>query len=67
MSLRRELLERELDKLGFRKSGAGTGTHEGGNAQPQQQQQQQQQQPQPASGHPRAEGQEAGGSAEHGD
>lgn len=43
MSLRRELLERELAKLGFRKAG------QGGSAQ-----QQQQPQPMAASSHPRA-------------
>jgi hypothetical protein len=43
LSLRKELLERELKKLGFRKAGS----HEGGGAQ-------QQQQPQGGSSHPSA-------------
>ena len=48
MSVRRELLERELKKLGFRRTEAGT-PHGSGTVQ-------QQQQPQgPASGHPQAD------------
>ena len=56
MSLRRELLERELAKLGFRKAG------QGGNAQ-------QQQQPQAmiSSGHPRAGNEDNGPSDQHAD
>jgi hypothetical protein len=30
MSVRKELLERELSKLGFRKAGASAGSHESG-------------------------------------
>jgi hypothetical protein len=53
MSVRRELLERELKKLGFRKAGAqGTGAREPGVAQ-------QQQQPQ-GNTHPKADGEDAG-------
>ena len=37
MSVRRELLERELNKLGFRKAGQGAGAHPGGSVQQQQQ------------------------------
>jgi hypothetical protein len=37
MSVRRELLERELNKLGFRKAGQGGGAHPGGSVQQQQQ------------------------------
>lgn len=51
LSVRKELLERELRKLGFRKGGS----HEGGSAQ--------QQQPQGGSSHPSADGDSAG----HGD
>jgi len=47
LSVRKELLERELKKLGFRKAGQAGTPHEGGTAQ-------QQQQPQPASEHPQA-------------
>ena len=47
MSVRRELLERELRKLGFRKAGQGASAHPAGSVQ-------QQQQPQPASTHPSA-------------
>jgi hypothetical protein len=60
LSIRKELLERELNKLGFRRAGtsaAGTVHHHGGTAQ-------QQQQPQGASSHPQADGSDA---AEHGD
>jgi hypothetical protein len=53
MSLRRELLERELAKLGFRKAGQGGSV-------------QQQQQPQAAS-HPRAGNDENGPSDRHAD
>ena len=53
ISVRRELLERELKKLGFRK--AGSHGHDGPAAQ-------QQQQPQGGSEHPRADDSE-----EHGD
>lgn len=49
MSVRKELLERELKKLGFRK--AGPGAHDGGSVQ--QQQQPQHSQPE---GHPQADG-----------
>ena len=57
MSVRRELLERELRKLGFRKAGTqGAGAHDGAVAQ-------QQQQPQ-GSTHPKADGEDAG---RHGD
>lgn len=56
MSLRRELLERELAKLGFRKAG------QGGNVQ-----QQQQPQAMAASGHPRAGNDENGPSDQHAD
>lgn len=52
MSLRRELLERELAKLGFRKAGQGGSM---------------QQQPQAASGHPRAGSPDDGPSAQHAD
>lgn len=52
LSVRKELLERELKKLGFRKSGS----HEGGSAQ-------QQQQPQGSSSHPSA----GADNADHGD
>lgn len=48
MSVRKELLERELKKLGFRKAGQAGIAHEGGTAQQQQQQQQ------PQSEHPQA-------------
>jgi hypothetical protein len=54
MSLRRELLERELAKIGFRKAGQASNV-------------QQQQQPQAASGHPRAGNPEDGPSAQHAD
>jgi hypothetical protein len=56
MSLRRELLERELAKLGFRKAGQGGSV-------------QQQQQPQAAAGssHPRAGNDENGPSDRHAD
>jgi hypothetical protein len=55
MSLRRELLERELAKLGFRKAGQGGSM-------------QQQQQPQAmASGHPRAGDPDGGPSSQHAD
>jgi hypothetical protein len=50
MSLRKELLERELKKLGFRKAESGGGSHGSGSVQ-------QQQQPQSSSSsHPQAEG-----------
>ena len=50
LSLRKELLERELKKLGFRKAEGGGSSHAGGSIQ-------QQQQPQAsASGHPQADG-----------
>ncbi len=50
LSIRKELLERELRKLGFRKAGSQPGgSHDGGSAQ-------QQQQPQGSSSHPSAEG-----------
>jgi hypothetical protein len=52
LSVRKELLERELNKLGFRKAGQGGSARAGANAQ------QQQQQPQPNGGsdtHPRAD------------
>lgn len=51
LSVRKELLERELRKLGFRKAGAASGgSHDGGSAQ-------QQQQPQGgSSSHPNADG-----------
>lgn len=52
LSVRKELLERELKKLGFRKAGS----HEGGSAQ-------QQQQPQGGSTHPSA----GTDNADHGD
>lgn len=55
MSLRRELLERELAKLGFRKAGQGSA------------QQQQQPQATAASGHPRAGNEETGPSDQHAD
>ncbi len=49
MSVRRELLERELSKLGFRKADAGGSARAGGSVQ-------QQQQPQgSSSGHPQAD------------
>ena len=54
MSLRRELLERELAKLGFRKAGQGGAM-------------QQQQQPQAASGRPRAGSPEDDPSDQHAD
>jgi len=51
LHVRKELLERELKKLGFRKAGS----HEGGSAQ-------QQQQPQSgSSSHPQADGDDAHG------
>ena len=57
MSVRRELLERELNKLGFRKAGQPAGgVHAGGTVQ-------QQQQPQ-GGGHPQADGDAQAG---HGD
>lgn len=57
MSIRRELLERELKKLGFRKAGSqGAGA-------PDKAVSQQQQQPQ-GSTHPKADGEDAG---RHGD
>jgi hypothetical protein len=37
MSVRKEMLERELNKLGFHKAGQGASTHEGGSSQQQQQ------------------------------
>ena len=49
LSLRKELLERELKKLGFRKAESGTGSHGSGSVQ-------QQQQPQTSSNHPQADG-----------
>lgn len=50
LSVRKELLERELKKLGFRKAGSQAGgAHDGGSAQ-------QQQQPQGGGNHPSAEG-----------
>lgn len=51
LSVRKELLERELNKLGFRKGTPGGGTHAAGSAQ-------QQQQPQPSGEgeHPQADG-----------
>lgn len=49
LSIRRELLERELRKLGFRKAGAEASAHPSGSVQ-------QQQQPQPSS-HPGADSQ----------
>jgi hypothetical protein len=50
MSLRKELLERELRKLGFRKSESGGASHGSGSVQ-------QQQQPQSSSSsHPQADG-----------
>lgn len=52
MSVRKELLERELHKLGFRKAGQGAASHPGGSSQ-------QQQQPQPSS-HPSAGGGDTG-------
>ena len=57
MSVRKELLERELSKLGFRKAAAQAGAplHEGAGAQ---------QQGESASTHPRAD---AGGSTSHGE
>ena len=49
MSVRKELLERELRKLGFRKAGSSaSGAHQGGSAQ-------QQQQPQGGNSHPSAD------------
>lgn len=51
LAVRKELLERELRKLGFRKAGSSVGgAHQGGNAQ-----QQQQQQPQGGNSHPSAD------------
>ena len=47
LSVRRELLERELKKLGFRKAGAEASSHPSGSTQ-------QQQQPQ-SSSHPQAD------------
>jgi hypothetical protein len=57
LSVRKELLERELKKLGFRKAGVPGAGHEGGTAQ-------QQQQPQGSSSHPQADGSKSG---EHAD
>jgi hypothetical protein len=59
LSVRKELLERELKKLGFRRAGAmaGGSVHHGGTVQ-------QQQQPQGGSSHPQADGNEQG---THGD
>lgn len=37
MHVRKQLLERELNKLGFRKAGHGSAGHDGGQAQGQQQ------------------------------
>lgn len=54
MSLRKEMLERELRKLGFRKADGGGSTHASSA--------QQQQQPQGGgSNHPQADGQGSGG------
>lgn len=55
LSVRKELLERELRKLGFRKAGPGASAHPSGTSQ-------QQQQPQPGS-HPSA----GGGPTDHSD
>lgn len=46
MSIRKEMLERELKKLGFRKADGGTASHGSGA----------QQQQQPQGGHPQADG-----------
>ncbi|HEY0822740.1 MAG TPA: hypothetical protein VGD76_03055 [Ramlibacter sp.] len=54
LSIRKELLERELRKLGFRRTGSQSGSHDGGSAQ-------QQQQPQGgSSSHPSADGDASG-------
>ena len=50
MSVRKEMLERELRKLGFRR--ADSGSHASNS--------QQQQQPQPQSSHPQADGEKSG-------
>ncbi|MBL0390403.1 hypothetical protein JJ685_04540 [Ramlibacter monticola] len=54
MSVRKELLERELNKLGFRKATAhgGTSTHDGGSAQ---------QQGDSGSSHPQADSERSAG------
>ncbi|MDB5953634.1 MAG: hypothetical protein JWP60_242 [Ramlibacter sp.] len=52
MSVRKEMLERELSKLGFHKAGQASPSHEGGSAQ-------QQQQPQGGS-HPQADAGQGG-------
>ena len=59
MSVRKELLERELNKLGFRKPVAqgGSGSHDGGGGS--------QQQGDGGSSHPRAD--DSGSSTEHGE
>jgi hypothetical protein len=57
MSVRKELLERELNKLGFRKAAAqaGTSAHDGGGAQ---------QQADAGSSHPHADAQRSDGHAD---
>jgi hypothetical protein len=51
MSVRKEMLERELKKLGFRKHASTGSSHDGAMAQ-------QQQQPQPGGDHPQAGGEQ---------